>query len=322
MKTPLYLGVDLGGTSIKAGLVDEQGNIRGEGSCPTLPERGPKEVISDLAALCFETLYKAGGTTADVCAAGVGVPGAVDTESGTVLWAPNLFWEGVDLGPVLEETLPCPVFLDNDANAAAIAEHAAGAAKGYAHALVVTLGTGVGAGVIVQGRLLRGAHGLSGEIGHMTLFPGGALCNCKNRGCFEMYASARALEDMGAWAVEEDPACMLAQAVDGKKGRVTAQLVVECAQKGDVQALRIWERYTDALALGLQNAARVTDPQIIVLGGGVALAGAFLLEPLKDKMYGLCVGAKAGPAEIACARFGAQSGIVGAAMLARSLIEK
>ncbi|MFZ5975606.1 MAG: ROK family protein [Bacillota bacterium] len=319
MKAPLYLGVDLGGTNIKAGLVDHKGNIISEAACPTLPERGQKEVISDLVALCFETIAAAGKTKAR--AAGVGVPGVVNAYNGAVLTAPNLFWKDVALGPLLEELLQCPAALDNDANTAAMAEYAAGAAKGYSDALVVTLGTGVGAGVIVNGRLLRGAHGLAGEIGHMTLYTDGILCNCKNRGCFEMYASARALRSMGMRAVEEEPACMLARAVSGEKELVTAELVARCAQKGDAQSLFIWERYTGDLALGLSNAARVMDPQIIVIGGGVANAGEFLLAPLREKIGRLSIDDTAGPVEIACARFGAQAGIIGAAMLARSLFD-
>lgn len=316
MKTPLYLGVDLGATAIKAGLVDEKGHIGSEGERPTLPGRGRRQVICDMAALCLETLLSAGRTTLDVTAAGVGVPGVVDAAAGVVKWAPNLGWRDVPLGALLSEALACPVVLDNDANAAAAAEHAAGAAKGHDNALVVTLGTGVGAGVIVCGRLLRGAHGLSGELGHMTLYPGGALCGCGNRGCFEMYASARALKDMGLRAMQTDPEGRIVRSADGETKRVTAELVARCAKEGDAQALAIWDRYTSDLALGLSNAARLTDPGVIVIGGGVALSGEFLLRPLQEKMDALSIVPEAGAPKIVRARFSARAGIVGAALLA------
>lgn len=312
MEAPMYLGVDLGGTNIKAGVVDGQGNICSEGRCATLPGRGREAVIADLAALCLETLYQAGMTKSDIRAVGVGVPGAADTDKGVVLWAPNLFWEDVALGPFLEAELSCPVVLDNDANAAAAAEHTAGAARGFDNALVVTLGTGVGAGLIIDGKLFRGARGLSGEIGHMSLYPGGALCNCGSRGCFEMYASARALQAMGERAAQAHPASMLARAADSRP--VTARFVAECARKGDRAALAVWEKYNDDLALGLSNAARLTDPQIIVVGGGVAQAGEFLTKPLVQKIRRFSVTDFAAPVELACARF--SEGIVGAAILA------
>ena len=315
MKTPLYLGVDLGGTAIKAGLVDPQGHIGSEGERPTLPERGRRQVIRDMAALCLDTLDRAGLTAADVAAAGVGVPGRVDDRTGVVKWAPNLGWRDVPLAALLGEALSCPVALDNDANAAAAAEHIAGAAKGHENALVVTLGTGVGAGVVAHGRLLRGAHGLAGELGHMTLYPGGALCGCKNRGCLEMYASARALAGPGQKAVIEDPDGLIAYLAGGRPERVTAELVARCAEKGDPMALAAWDRYTSDLALGLTSAARVIDPGVIVIGGGVAQAGEFLLRPLRQKMDALRIGGAGAPG-IVRARFSARAGILGAALLA------
>lgn len=310
MQTPLYLGIDLGGTESKAGLVDQNGNVRGWESIPTRPERGRQQVIAALAALCLGLMRGA-----DVRAAGVGVPGMADAENGRVISAPNLHWEDVPLADELRDRLGLPVALDNDANAFALAEHTAGAAKGHSDVLAVTLGTGVGAGVIANGLLLRGAGHMAGEIGHMTLWPGGLMCNCGQRGCFEMYASARALARMGKEAAVRYPDGRLA-AVARQNGREpTARDVAECARGGDAQALAIWDAYTSALALGLSNAARVLDPGVVVLGGGVAQSREFLLAPLREKLAVLSIGGR--ETGIAAAALGAKAGVVGAAMLAR-----
>ncbi|MDD6032260.1 MAG: ROK family protein [Oscillospiraceae bacterium] len=308
----LYLGIDLGGTGIKAGITDETGRILCQDSCRTAPERGWEAVADDMALLAGKLQRQCGEVPA---AAGVGIPGAVNPRTGAVLRCVNLNWNDVPLSDRLRKTLNMPVFVGNDANVAAAAEAAAGASRGIRDSVLLTLGTGVGSGIILDGRMREGVHGAAAEIGHTVLVAGGVPCSCGKRGCVDRYCSATGLIRMAEEELEHCPDSVLA----GKKP--DARMVLEAALDGDPAAEAAFDRYTDYLALTLNNIIHTLDPEVIILGGGVSGAGEALLRPVEQKLDKLLLFPELGRPEIRIAALGNDAGIIGAAMLARQGVQ-
>ena len=210
-----YIGIDVGGMSIKAGLVDEEGNILFKHSCPTGVERGYGAVIRDIAQLGLSTVEKSGHSMDEVKAIGIGIPGIMDQRTGIVPFCTNLSWHDVPIIEEMKQYTDLPVYVDNDATVAGLAESVKGVSAGTKDSLFVTLGTGVGGGVIMNGRVFSGSHGVASEIGHMVTVAGGLPCTCGKRGCWERYASATALIRAGRVLCAEKPNCPLMKAVDG-----------------------------------------------------------------------------------------------------------
>lgn len=316
----LYLGIDLGGTTIKAGIVDEEGKILHKASCVTELDRGCEAVFGDVAALAFRTLRDGACTMEEIASVGVGFPGIWDTEHNCVPYCSNLKWpDRFPLTEYLGNLLGKTVYAGNDASAAALAEAAAGASLGTRNSVLVTLGTGVGGGVILNGKLFSGSHGVTTEIGHMITVSGGELCTCGNRGCFECYASATALIREGCRLCEDKPDCALMQSVDGDLKQIEARTVIDLAKVGDPDCLELFEQYTERISEGLVSLINVYDPEVIVIGGGVSHAGAFLLEPLRQKTADKVYVKNMPFARIELAMLGNDAGIIGAAMLGRAL---
>ena len=312
-----YVGIDLGGTGIKAGIVDEQGNIIHKDSCPTGAERGYGAVIQDMANLAISVVEKSGHRMNEIKAIGIGLPGVMDPRSGRMPFCTNLGWHDVPLIQEMAKYTDRPVYVDNDATVAGLAESVAGVSAGCANSLFITLGTGVGGGVIIGGKVFSGSHGVASEIGHMVVVADGEMCTCGMRGCWERYASATALIREGRKLCAENPDTALAKAVDGDLKAITAKHVIDLATQGDPDCAALFDRYVYFLCLGLRNMVSLYDPEVIALGGGVSHAGEFLLNAVRAKLPSMVFYKDMPFARVELAKLTNDAGIIGAAMLGR-----
>ena len=313
----LYIGIDLGGTGIKAGVVDENGNILLKDSCPTGPERGYEAVIRDMANLAVSVTEKSGHGMDEIKAIGIGLPGIMDPRTGRVPFCTNLAWHDVPLLDEMAKYVDRPVFADNDATVAGLAESVAGVSAGCESSVFVTLGTGVGGGVVLGGKVFSGSHGVATEIGHMITVVDGELCTCGARGCWERYASATALIREGRRLCERKPETALLKAVDGDAQAITAKHVIDLAKAGDPDCAALFDRYVYHLCVGLANLINLYDPEVIALGGGVSHAGQFLLDAVRAKLPGMVFFKTMPFARVELAKLTNDAGIIGAAMLGR-----
>ena len=313
-----YIGVDVGGTSLKAGLVNEAGEIVARASCPTEPDKGVEHVVSRMAEVAMKAAEAGSVPLADVHSIGLGIPGIEDPATRIVPICANLYWRDVPLAKMLTEKLNRPVYIGNDATVAGYAEYVAGISKGTDSSVFITLGTGVGGGIVINGKPWSGFHGVGSEIGHMMVEAGdGIVCTCENRGCWERYASATALIRMGRVRAEKNPGSALMQAVNGDADQITAKHVMDLAKEGDPDCAAAFEEYIYFLAAGIVNLINVLDPEMIILGGGVSHAGAFLLDAVRSKVDEMAFCKALPHAKIELARLGNDAGIIGAAMLGR-----
>ena len=314
----LYLGVDLGGTNIKAALCDGSGQILREASCPTNLPRSAESVCDAIAKLCLGLMRQAGCGAGDVGGLGVGCPGTVDAKTGMVLYSNNLGWRSFAMGEYLQSKISLPVTLANDANAAGYGEALAGCAKNAESAVILTLGTGVGGGVVLGGRLLTGYTGAAAEPGHMVINDASdaPLCTCGRRGCLEAYASATALIRMTKEAMATNPASVM-HTLAAKNG-VDGRTAFDAKAAGDAAGKAVVAQYVHYLALGVANLINVFFPQIVGLSGGVANQGEVLLNPLRAEVAPLVFGHAFAPkqTEIICCTLGYRAGVIGAALLA------
>jgi glucokinase len=250
------------------------------------------------------------------------MPSLIDGARGEVLWTNHLALAGMPVADLISERLGMPVAMDNDANAALLAEHRLGVARGAGHALMLTLGTGIGGAILVDGAILRGAHGLAGELGHVVVDAAGPDCpgNCPNRGCLESLASGTALARLGAQAGLDAPLSSLGRAL--AEGRaITGSLVTELAHDGDAAAREAVAEVGRWLGIGLSGLANIFDPELIVIGGGVGRAGELLLDPARDELAARALPPVAERVRVEPARFGEESGMLGAALLAWELTD-
>ena len=254
----------------------------------------------------------------EIQSVGVGIPGEQSPETGLVALCNNLGWHDVPLMGTLKKLLGKPVYVDNDANVAALAESWAGVSKDVKSSVLVTLGTGVGGGIVFNRSVYPGAHGVGGEIGHMVVVVDGEPCNCGQRGCWEKYSSATGLIRMGRELMEKKPDCTLARQMGGDGGNLNAKAVLDLAKAGDADCLEIFHTYVKYLCVGLSNLINVLDPDMFVLGGGVAYAGDFLLDAVRDELRKHVYCPALPYAKVALARLGNDAGIIGAAMLGRN----
>jgi len=293
------LGIDIGGTTVKLGIVSEAFQILELASIPTGANRTSEEVIDDILAAARPLIEKYAPATV-----GVGSPGSVDTEAGVVLRAGNLPFRNVPLARLLEEALGLPVYLENDANCALIAEVTAGVCRGCKDALMITIGTGIGGSILIGGRIYYGHNLLAGELGHFVIHHGGRPCACGMKGCFEQYASATALVRATEEAIRENPGSLLAAA--GAAG-VDGKTVFTALKQGCPVADKVLSEYLSYLADGLNSLTFIFQPQKIALAGGVANAGDILTERLQPLLRPRT--------NVALSSLKGQSGILGAAML-------
>ena len=317
----VFIGIDVGGTKIACGVTDGEGRILSRVATDTLPRRPFSDVVRDMADAALQALVQSGRALHEVGAVGVGIPGVAENENGTVIFCTNLGWENVPLRRELNRYIDKPVFIDNDATLAGLAESVAGVSRGAASSVFITLGTGVGGGIIIKGRPWAGAHGAASELGHMTLCIDGVPCSCGKKGCLERYCSATALIRMGREAVEAQPDSLILRLAGGQAEAIIGKHVVDAARQGDPAACAVFDRYTDYLALAVNNVVTFLDPEVIVLGGGVSQAGAFLVDAVREKVPGLLLFKALSFGRLELAVLGNEAGIIGAAMLGRLMGE-
>ncbi|MBR2596957.1 MAG: ROK family protein [Clostridiales bacterium] len=316
-----YCGIDLGGTNIKAGIVDGEGKLLNKVSIKTRAERAMEEIIHDMGQLAVDAIKDAGLEIKDIEAIGIGSPGTPDNDEGLLVYSSNLPFNKAPMRKLIREVVDLPVYIDNDANCAAMAEAVAGAGKGAKDSVTITLGTGVGAGVIINGRIFSGFNQAGSEFGHTVLVSGGVQCGCGRKGCFEQYASASALARMTKEAAEANPDSLLNK-VKEDFGEWNAQIAFVAMKQGDKVAEKVIDSYTDYLADGLANAINTFMPEVLVVGGGVCGEGDPLLIPMREKtMSRPYFGPGVKKTRIELARMGNDAGIVGAAMMGKSCVD-
>ena len=313
----LYIGLDVGGTTFKAGVVNEKGEILTKDAMPTGIERPYQEIIADMAALCKKVAADAGVEMKDIASIGVGVPGMFDNKTGRIPFCTNLGWHDIPYVEEMKKHLDTPVYGDNDATVAGLAESIAGVSAGIDSSVFITLGTGVGGGIIIGGRPYSGAHGVGSEIGHIILKMDGEECTCGNYGCFERYASATAIIREAKKAVAEHPESSIMQKCGGDVEKINAKIVIDAAKEGDETGKKVFDGYVRALAHGIVSIINMIDPEVIVLGGGVSAAGEFLLDAVREAVKPIVFFKTMPYARIELAQLGNDAGIIGAAMLGR-----
>lgn len=313
----MYIGVDLGGTNIAAGIVNEKGEILYEKSCPTKAERPAMEVVSDMADLTLEVLEELKIDKSEIEAIGVGIPGLADKE-GNVLQCVNLNWYDVPLRQMLEEKLHIPIFIDNDAAAAALAEYENGSMKGCRSGVMLTLGTGVGTGIILNGKAYRGFNGVGGEMGHMVVGENFYNCNCGKNGCLETFTSSTAIiKFTRKLLTETNEASLIRNKVNDNPDELNAKIIFDCAKNGDKIAVIAVKRLVKYLGIGIVNIINFIDPEIISLGGGVSHAGKYLLDLVEEEVKSNKFYKNLPSAKIVLAKLGNSAGIIGAAMVGK-----
>ncbi len=311
----LAIGVDIGGTKVSAGVVDDSGVIIDRERRPT-PSTDVEETERTIAEVVSELRRRH-----EIVAVGIGAAGWIANDRATVLFSPHLAWRDEPLRDALVDRIGVPVLVENDGNAAAWAEYRFGAARQADVAVCITLGTGIGGGLVIGGRLYRGAFGVGCEYGHMAVVPGGRRCACGNRGCWEMYASGTALARDARELAEVAPvaARRLMTLADHDLNKLTGPIVTQAARDGDAAAIEIYTAMGRWLGRGIANLAAALDPDVFVIGGGVSEAGEeLLLDPARRMFAESLTGRGFRPAaQIALAELGPDAGLVGAADLAR-----
>ncbi len=303
------VGVDLGGTNIKIGLVTSEGRLVQRHSVSTAAEGGPEAVAGRICQGVRECLDKAGAGAGDVGGVGVGSPGTIDLEAGVVTFSPNLpGWLDVPLRSLIQDGLGLPCTLDNDANVAALGEYWVGAGSGARSLVLLTLGTGIGGGIVLDGRIWHGGNGVAGEIGHMSINPDGPLCGCGNRGCLEAYASATAMVRRLREAVEQGASTPLDRLED-----VTARDIYEAALAGDAVARENIETTGRYLGVGTSNILHILNPEVVAFTGGVTAAGEMLFGPVRREVEERTLEDSRRGVKICLAEFPDDAGILGAA---------
>jgi glucokinase len=311
---PFAIGVDIGGTKVAAGLVDGDGRIVRRARRLT-PSRDPRAVERTIVEVVLEVRGDD-----EVGGVGIGAAGFVDADRSRVMFAPHLAWRDEPLRDGLVAALGVPVIVENDANAAAWAEWRFGAGRGEPRLVCVTLGTGIGGGIVIDGVVQRGRWGMAGEFGHMVVVPDGRRCECGNRGCLEQYASGNVLgREARELARAESPVTVpLMERVKGDVSALVGPLITEAAQDGDAVAIELFQEVGRWLGIGLANLAAALDPGMFVIGGGVSDAGELLLAPARQSFRRTLTGRGFRPEpEIVKAALGPEAGLVGAADLAR-----
>lgn len=314
------IGIDLGGTNIAAGLVNERFEIVAKDSLPTQAKRPPEQIVDDIALLCRRVCEAAGVCESDVEAVGIASPGVANHDSGVVEYANNLPFRHFPIAALLRERFPVGlVTVENDANAAAWGEAVAGAARGTDNSVMITLGTGVGGGIIIDRKVYSGSNFAGAELGHIVIEHGGRQCSCGRRGCWEAYSSATALirmtEEKLAECAVSGRATLMADIV-AQRGHVSGRTACDAMRRGDEAAREVYDEYVGYLACGLTNIVNIFQPQVISLGGGISGEGQSLIDavtpPVHAEQYGSGI---VRLADIRIAELGNDAGIIGAACL-------
>ena len=314
----MNIGIDLGGSHIGAALLDSAGKIINKASVPNNIRRAPQDVINDMVELCNEIIKENKLSVKDIKSVGVSCPGSINNADGIAIYVNTLNFINVPIREEFQKKLDVPFYLENDANCAALAEHYFGSAKGTSSSVTVTLGTGVGGGIIINGKLFNGFNLAGSEMGHMVIAFGGQQCSCGRRGCWEAYSSATALIRQTVWVLEGNISSSIYNMSGGDYIKINAKMIFDAAKQNDVVAEEIIEDYLKILAEGIANVINIIMPEVFVIGGGISAQGDYLLNPIKDlvnkKLYGKH---RIPQTEIKIAQLGNDAGLIGAAMLGR-----
>lgn len=310
-----YVGIDLGGTNIAAGLVNEDGKILADMSIPTKAERDWREIVKDMAELSKKVIEKAGAEICEVGGVGIGCPGAIDNKNGVCTYANNIHMENAAIAEEFKKHLDLPVNLENDANAAALGEYEING-NGAKSFVFVTLGTGVGGGVILDGKIFRGANGVGAEIGHSVIVSGGEACTCGRNGCWEAYASVTALIRQTKAAMAENPDSAMHKFAE-QEGKVSGRTAFDAAKAGDSAANKVVEQYLEYVGEGITNMVNIFQPEKIVIGGSISKEGDYLLNPVKEYVSKNDYNRYMKKAEVEIATLFGDAGIIGAALSAK-----
>ena len=313
-----YIGIDLGGTNIKAGVVSEDFEIVSKTSCKTNLPRPAEEICADMAKVALEAVEKAGLSLDQIESVGIGTPGTANSETGIIEYSNNLGFLNFPVVKLMREKIDKPCYVENDANASAYGEFVAGAAKGANDAVCITLGTGVGGGIIINKKIYSGFNFAGAEIGHTVIDPNGPECTCGRKGCFEVFSSATGLVRMTREAMLADKSSVMWQMND-EEGKVSARTAFNAMRAGDKAGKEVVDKYIRYLACGITNTINIFQPDILCIGGGVCNEGDPLLLPLKEivakEVY--TKNSKKNT-EIVIAKLGNDAGIIGAAFLGLS----
>jgi glucokinase len=314
----LYVGIDLGGMTIKGGIVDREGNILFKDSIDTKRERHYKEITKDMANLAINLIEKNNISVKDVKSIGVGSPGIPQTKNGLIAYANNLGFKNVPIRDEIQKYIDLPVYVENDANCAALAENRAGAGKGYESSVTVTLGTGIGGGVIFNDKIYSGFNDAASELGHVIINVDGESCTCGRNGCWEAYASATALIRQTKKAAIENKDSLINKICENNLENINAKTAFDAMREGDKTGKAVVDNYIKYLSEGLINIINLLQPEIILIGGGVSNEKDFLLNPVRDYISKFTYSRhnkNIKQTELKTAQMGNKAGIIGAAML-------
>ena len=315
-----YIGIDLGGTNIAAGIVDENYKIVKKKSVPTLAQRDGKEIIKDMGKLCLSLIEECGLTLDDIAYAGIASPGTANSETGVVEYANNLPFLNFPIADLLKEyTGIKKVYIENDANAAALAEAIAGVAKGAKYSVMITLGTGLGGGIILDGKVYSGFNFAGAELGHIVIEKDGKQCTCGRKGCWETYSSATGLTNMTKEAVlearKQGRKTIIEDLINGNVDNCNARVAFAAMKQGDEVGKEIVDKYISYLACGISNVINIFQPNVLSIGGGVCGEKDYLLVPLKEAVFKETYTRGDRQTQIKIAELGNDAGIIGAAVL-------
>ncbi|MFB3880434.1 MAG: ROK family protein [Armatimonadota bacterium] len=321
--TRRYVGVDIGGTNIRAGIVDDRGRILGEARRPALAEAGLRAAVGRAIEAIGEAIENAGLTARDILAIGCGVPGGHKSDEGICVFSPNFAdSRNVPVLPPIKEALGLPAFMLNDVSVTTLGEHRFGAGRGYTQMVMITLGTGIGGGAIIDGELRVGYTEGFAEVGHMVIDPEGPFCGCGNRGCWEALAARDAVVSRAVTKLQHGRATAIADTVEYRLGSITPALITRCADQGDEVAIEVLAETGYYLGVGIVNLIQLYNPQVLVIGGGIAAAGRWLFEPITRTVRARAHMVPASTCRIVRAELGDDAGIIGGSVLASIKLER
>lgn len=314
------IGVDLGGTNVRASLITRDGEIVRQARRPSLQDHQPSATLDQIVGAAAEVIEEEALGTGDVLGVGIGLPGIMDIGTGICFWSPNFpQWKDVPIGPEVGKGLGMPAFILNDAKCAALGELIHGAGKGARNMVMITLGTGIGGAIVVDGRLLIGPNGSIGEVGHHTIDPNGRLCGCGNFGCWEAMCARDAIIERTDRKLQSGRPSLLRQTAP--RGGVTPELLSRAAAEGDALAREVLEETGFYVGVGVANLINMLNPERFVIGGGIAQAGDALFDPVRRTVASRAVPLQHSTAHIVPARLGDNAGVMGAAVLVLDRLE-
>ena len=313
----IRIGLDVGGTGIQVGAVDEEMHIIAQSSIPTrkdLPFETQVKQMTDCVLSLLDPSVNPKLTLENVHSIGAGIPGIAD-DDGNVINCTNLDWKFVPLRREFQRYIDKPFYVDNDANVAALAESVAGKSAGTSSSVFITLGTGIGSGIIINGKIWKGHHGIGGELGHVIFSLDGEPCTCGNHGCLEKYCSATAIIRMARQAVSEHPESKMMEIAQGDPAKIHAKTIFDAARQGDPTAKNVFDRYISYLSQAIASVINFLDPEIIILGGGVSKAGDMLLNAVREEYPKHVIFRSQPMPAVEIAALSSEAGIIGGAML-------